>query len=170
LFTSLAGIIVALFAMGAIYTLPTVPTTAVVVIMMAYLMLFGLGMSPIPWTMNAEIHPMSVRAQSISASTATNWLMNYVVSQTFLSLSVSLSTSKDCPRGHPNGVFWLFGSIGVIGLVGFALTLPETKGKSLEEIQELFIDAKDHRHVDCFTPRTPKTPKVPAEKVHTIQL
>eukprot|EP00930_Biecheleria_cincta_P103358 TRINITY_DN95318_c0_g1_i1.p1 TRINITY_DN95318_c0_g1~~TRINITY_DN95318_c0_g1_i1.p1 ORF type:complete len:106 (-),score=9.40 TRINITY_DN95318_c0_g1_i1:67-384(-) len=81
---------------------------------------------------------MKVRAKSISFSTGANWLMNYIVAQTFLSLSISISTDRACPAGHPNGVFWLFGIIGLIGLVGFAFTLPETKGKSLEEISELF--------------------------------
>merc|ERR1711977_545017 len=109
---------------------------------MLYLMLFGIGMSPIPWTMNAEIHPFHVRATSVSITTSTNWFANYLVSQTFLTLSLALSTSRDCPKGHPNGVFWLFGCVGACALVAFAWKLPETKGKTLEQISDLFKPSK----------------------------
>jgi SP family myo-inositol transporter-like MFS transporter 13 len=155
LISSLVGIIVTLFAMGGIYTLTEVPKVAIVVIMMLYLIFFGVGMSPVPWTVNAEIYPMDVRAKCMSFSTGTNWLMNYIVAQTFLSLSLKMSTDADCPNGHPNGVFWLFGTIGLVGLIGFALKLPETKGKTLEEITDLFAHpstnaTKKHRN-SCET-------------------
>lgn len=138
LLLSLTGLSLALFAMGAVYSLTSIPKVAVVAVMMLYLVLFGVGMSPVPWTVNAEIHPIEVRAKSISFATGTNWLMNWVVSQTFLSLSTSLSTSQTAPEQHPNGVFWLYGAIGIVGLILFAWKLPETKGLTLEEIAGLF--------------------------------
>jgi SP family myo-inositol transporter-like MFS transporter 13 len=143
LLVSLAGLTSALFAMGVVYSLTSVPKVAVVVVMMLYLITFGVGMSPIPWTINAEIHPAAVRAKAISFATSTNWLMNWIVSETFLSLSVALSTNQAAPEDHPNGVFWLYGAVGVVGLVVFAFKLPETKGMTLEEISEIFRCAGD---------------------------
>lgn len=141
LLTSMTGLTVALAAMGGIYTLETIPKAAVVIVMMLYLAFFGLGMSPVPWTVNAEIHPTHCRSSSISFSTSVNWSMNWVVSQVFLNLATALSTNRESPMQHPNGVFWLFAIVGLIGMVGFAAKLPETKGKSLEEIAHLFSDS-----------------------------
>eukprot|EP00931_Biecheleriopsis_adriatica_P034614 TRINITY_DN19977_c0_g1_i1.p1 TRINITY_DN19977_c0_g1~~TRINITY_DN19977_c0_g1_i1.p1 ORF type:complete len:523 (-),score=86.74 TRINITY_DN19977_c0_g1_i1:301-1869(-) len=142
LLTSMMGLTVALAAMGGIYTLETTPKVAVVIVMMLYLAFFGLGMSPVPWTVNAEIHPTNCRSRSISFSTSVNWSMNWVVSQVFLNLATALSTNRESPSQHPNGVFWLFAFVGLIGMVGFAAKLPETKGKSLEEIAQLFSDSE----------------------------
>jgi SP family myo-inositol transporter-like MFS transporter 13 len=134
--------------MGVVYSLAAVPKVAVVVVMMLYLITFGVGMSPIPWTVNAEIHPVAVRAEAMSFATGTNWLMNWVVSQTFLSLSVALSTNQAAPEDHPNGVFWLYGAVGVVGMVVFAFKLPETKGMTLEKIPELFRRPGDRGESD----------------------
>jgi len=136
--SSIVGLTLALFAMGSVYVMDEPPKTLVVTTMMVYLVLFGVGMSPVPWTVNAEIYPLDVRAKCISLSTGMNWLMNFVVAQTFLDMSILLSTSRDDPGGHPDGVFWLFGCIGVVGFVVVYKALPETKGKTLEEISELF--------------------------------
>ena len=95
-------------------------------------------MSPIPWTVNAEIYPTSVRANCISCSTSTNWLMNFIVSQTFLSMATAMSSYPDCANGHPNGVFFLYASVAVIGIFFVKFRMPETMGKTLEEISELF--------------------------------
>lgn len=51
-----------------------------------YLAFFAPGMGPMPWTINAEIYPLDVRAVCIGASSATNWVANFVVAMTFLSL------------------------------------------------------------------------------------
>merc|ERR1712224_412796 len=101
----MTGVIVALVAMGGIYTLEITPKAVVVTIMMLYLVFFGLGMSPVPWTVNAEIHPTDCRSRSISFSTSVNWSMNWVVSQIFLNLATALSTNRESPSQHPNGVF-----------------------------------------------------------------
>ena len=57
--------------------------------MVLYLLLFGLGMSPIPWAINSEIYPMRVRSACVGIGTMANWIANFVVSATFLSLQVT---------------------------------------------------------------------------------
>ena len=49
------------------------------------------GMGPMPWTVNAEIYPMWARGTASSISTCTNWLFNFIVSITFLTLTESLT-------------------------------------------------------------------------------
>ena len=49
------------------------------------------GMGPMPWTVNAEIYPLWARGTASSISTCINWLFNFIVSVTFLTLTQSLT-------------------------------------------------------------------------------
>ena len=105
-----------------------------VVSMIFYLAMFAPGLGPLPWAVNSEIYPLWARNISTSASTATNWVFNLIVSLTFLNL-MQLLTS--------HGAFLLYAGVTLIGFVFFAVLLPETKGKKLEEIEELFSSPKN---------------------------
>lgn len=106
--------------------------------MIAYLISFGVGMSPMPWLINAEIYPIHIRSTAISISTGVNWVSNLIVSSTFLSLAKATSTDRSDPKKHPDMAFWIYGIISFMGLIWVYRSLPETKGKSLEEIGMLF--------------------------------
>eukprot|EP00421_Protoceratium_reticulatum_P037914 CAMPEP_0168486274 /NCGR_PEP_ID=MMETSP0228-20121227/67038_1 /TAXON_ID=133427 /ORGANISM="Protoceratium reticulatum, Strain CCCM 535 (=CCMP 1889)" /LENGTH=553 /DNA_ID=CAMNT_0008502859 /DNA_START=18 /DNA_END=1679 /DNA_ORIENTATION=- len=140
---SLAGVSVSLMGVGVAFSQVDVSLTAVIFLVALYLLFFGIGMSPVPWTVNAEIYPQAVRASCISISTATNWIMNFVVSETFLGLAAALSSSATDPQGHPNGVFFFYSAIATLGWVHLFFKLPETKGLSLEEIGSLFIQPEE---------------------------
>lgn len=104
--------------------------------MMSYLFTFGVGMSSVPWTVNAEIYPNHARSLGTSASTTVNWLGNVVVSATFLSLASDDVLGTD-------GAFWLYASIALAGWIWLYYGMPETKGRSLEEIEMLFAREGD---------------------------
>lgn len=107
----------------------------VVLAMISYLLAFGVGMSSIPWTINAEIYPMHARSLGTSAATTTNWVGNVVVSSSFLYLA-------NHALGRA-GAFYLYASIGVVGWIWLYGCMPETKGLSLEEIELLFAREGD---------------------------
>jgi len=102
-----------------------------VVFMVLYLIVFGIGMAGLPWTINSEIYPVRFRSLAVSISTGTNWLCNLLVSSTFLSInSPAVLTSY--------GSFYMYGTICYIGAAAMYIYLPETGGLSPEQIQEAF--------------------------------
>ncbi|XP_046341100.2 proton myo-inositol cotransporter-like [Haliotis rufescens] len=94
-----------------------------------YLMFFAPGMGPMPWTINSEIYPLWARSTGNSLSAATNWICNLLVSMTFLTMTETLTKY---------GTYWLFMGVAVLALIFFIIFLPETKGKSLEDVEKLF--------------------------------
>ncbi len=96
-----------------------------------YVACFAFGLGPIFWLMISEIYPLRIRGEAMSAVTVTNWAMNLLVSVTFLSLVDWLSQAK---------TFWLYGVIAIGAWIFFYKLIPETKGKSLEEIEAQWED------------------------------
>ncbi|XP_038120020.1 facilitated trehalose transporter Tret1 isoform X1 [Culex quinquefasciatus] len=87
---------------------------------------FSLGFGPIPWLMMGEILPGKIRGSAASVATAFNWSCTFVVTKTFADVIAAIGT---------HGAFWLFGSVCVVGLVFVIMYVPETQGKSLEDIE-----------------------------------
>ncbi|XP_045164785.2 proton myo-inositol cotransporter-like [Mercenaria mercenaria] len=98
-----------------------------------FVMGFAPGLGPMPWTINSEIYPNWARSTGTSLATATNWVFNLIVSLTFLSLLESVGKY---------GTFWLYFGVCFLGMLFMCFMLPETKNKSLEQVQELFMSAE----------------------------
>ncbi len=96
--------------------------------MIMYLAAFGIGMSGLPWTINAEIYPLHCRTMANSISTGVNWVCNILCSSTFLTIASPHVLTL-------YGAFWAYSGIGIIGWIGVYLALPETSGLTLEEIE-----------------------------------
>lgn len=94
-----------------------------------YIVSFAPGMGPVPWTVNAEIYPNWARSLGNSLSSTTNWVCNLLVSITFLHATRLLTRY---------GAFSVYAVLAIGGLVFIILLLPETKGKKLEDVGELF--------------------------------
>ncbi|CAM9369753.1 unnamed protein product [Choristocarpus tenellus] len=123
-----------------------------VLAMVAYLLFFGIGMSGIPWTMNAELYPLHIRSLATSVATAVNWISNVFVSATFLSITSPTVFTKQ-------GAFWLYAIVGMVGWAWLYVVMPETAGLSLEEIKQLFVPTEqevencNEGHVESPVPR-----------------
>lgn len=94
-----------------------------------YLVFFAPGMGPLPWTINSEIYPMWARSNAVALATACNWIFNLLVSLTFLTLIDSV--------GQPIA-FLLYAIFAFTGLLFVIFLVPETKGVSLEMVEQLF--------------------------------
>ena len=90
---------------------------------------FSLGLGALPWLLMGELFPRAARATASSAATMLNWTCSFVVTLSFASLVNALT---------PQGVFVLFALICAAGAVWVKAVVPETKGKTLEEISEVF--------------------------------
>ncbi|XP_067631035.1 facilitated trehalose transporter Tret1 isoform X2 [Eurosta solidaginis] len=91
-----------------------------------YVVGFSLGFGPIPWLMMGEILPSKIRGSAASVATAFNWFCTFIVTKTFQDMI-------DIMGAH--GAFWLFGAICLMGLFFVILYVPETQGKTLEDIE-----------------------------------
>jgi SP family galactose:H+ symporter-like MFS transporter len=101
-----------------------------------YVACFAFGLGPIFWLLISEIYPLKVRSAAMSAVTVTNWGMNLAVALTFLTLVGVLGRA---------GTFWLYGVIAIGAWIFFYLRVPETKGKTLEQIEEHWRGGKPGR-------------------------
>ncbi len=87
---------------------------------------FAVGLGPVFWLMIAEIYPLRIRGQAMSIATMANWGANFIVTISFLTLLNAISAK---------GVFFMFAFLTLVALVYFAKRVPETKGRSLEQIE-----------------------------------
>lgn len=113
---------------GDVATL-AVPT---MVLIACYILGFALSWGPIAWVLIGEIFPLSVRGIGSSFGSAANWLGNFVVSQFFLMLLAMFGNNV----GGPFAIFGVFSALSIPFVLRF---VPETKGKSLEQIEEEMV-------------------------------
>lgn len=94
-----------------------------------YIASFAYSLGPIGWLLNSEIYPLHIRGKAMGVATCANWVSNFIVTATFLNLINIFGKA---------GTFWLYGAIGILGIFFIWRFVPETKGKSLEEIEDFW--------------------------------
>lgn len=127
----LVGMVISLILLGLSFALPGLSSSLgilAIISLMLYVGSFAIGLGPVFWLMISEIYPLKIRGRAMSTATVVNWGMNLVVAITFLSLIQLLGTP---------GTFWLYGIISIIAIIFVYFRVPETKGRSLEEIEKM---------------------------------
>jgi sugar porter (SP) family MFS transporter len=99
------------------------------VCVMIYIAAFAMALGPIPWILCSEIFPNRVRGRAMSIATFTIWASCYVVAQTFPMLN-------DSPKIGPVITFWFYASISLFTFIFVYAFIPETKGRTLEDIEK----------------------------------
>jgi SP family galactose:H+ symporter-like MFS transporter len=134
-----AGQVVGLAILGAAFKFPQLASWKsdfAIAGLVIYVACFAFGLGPIFWLLISEIYPLKVRGAAMSAVTVTNWAVNLVVAVSFLTLVGVL--------GHA-GTFWLYGGIAAVAWLFFYFKVPETKGKTLEQIEAHWRTGKSPR-------------------------
>jgi len=97
--------------------------------LMIFVAAFSLGFGPIPWILNVELIPPEARALSSSLASTFNWLVSFLVAQFVPTIGEAIGSGP---------VYFIFSGIALLGTVFIVIFVPETKGKSEEEIKEIF--------------------------------
>lgn len=109
-----------LLVVGYVYNVPIL----LVVSVFMYVASFAIGIGPIPWLLTSEITPIYASSSVGAIATATNWAMNFLIGQCFPIVFARIA-------GYS---FAIFAIVAAISFGYVMLFLPETKGKSLEEV------------------------------------
>lgn len=106
------------------------------VFIMVYIAAFAMSWGPVTWVMVSEIFPNSVRSLAMSIAVAAQWVFNFVVSQTFPMMLRNDTLIEKFNGGFP---FFIYGGFAIIAIFFVWLKVPETKGKSLEEMERVWV-------------------------------
>ncbi|NWT00384.1 GTR10 protein, partial [Mionectes macconnelli] len=97
--------------------------------MMAFVSAFSIGFGPMTWLVLSEIYPAGIRGRAFAFCNSFNWAANLLISLSFLDLIDAIGFSW---------MFLLYGLMGVMSVIFIYFYVPETKGQSLEEIDQQF--------------------------------
>jgi SP family galactose:H+ symporter-like MFS transporter len=114
-----------------------------VICILTFIVGFAISLGPVIWILCAEIFPLQGRDIGVTFSTTSNWICNAIVGFSFLLV---------LHRFGPAGTFWMFSGIGVFTLWFFAYCVPETKGVSLEKIEQNLLQGKRLRFLGATVP------------------
>jgi sugar porter (SP) family MFS transporter len=127
-----AGVAVCHFLLGLSYYfgLKGLP---VLVCTLAILACFAMSLGPVTWVILSEMFPNRIRGAAVSVSVSALWIACFVLTFTFPALNAALG---------PAGTFWLYSGICIIGFLFVLWRVPETKGKTLEQIEREYAGEK----------------------------
>lgn len=91
---------------------------------------YAMSLAPVTWVVLSEIFPNKIRGAAMAVATVSLWMASFLLTYTFPLLNNAFGAS---------GTFWLYGIICVAGLIFIYTRLPETKGKTLENIEKEII-------------------------------
>jgi sugar porter (SP) family MFS transporter len=121
------GLAIVYFALGSSYFFE-LKGLAILVLVLIAIATYSMTLAPITWVILSEIFPNSIRGAAMAIATTALWIACFVLTYTFPILNKLL---------HASGTFWLYAFICLAGFLFILKKLPETKGKSLEEIEKM---------------------------------
>ncbi len=130
LIIGVVGMTLSLALLSLSFLLPAVKEMLALVSLMGYVSAFAISLGPVTWVLLSEIYPLKIRSRAMTLAIFANWSCNYLVSLTFLDL---------VHHWGPEGTFLLYALISGVGLWFIVRFIPETRGKSLEEIESIVL-------------------------------
>lgn len=101
---------------------------ALLAAIVAFIGAFAMALGPIPWILCSEIFPMRIRGRAMSVATLVIWVSCCIVAKTFPMMNNS-------PHVGPALTFWIYGLCSALAFIFVFILVPETKGRTLEEIE-----------------------------------
>ncbi|XP_043709578.1 sugar transporter ERD6-like 7 [Telopea speciosissima] len=131
LLISTSGLVLSCLLIGMSFYLkvhelaPTVVSPLAVTGILAYIGFFSIGMGAVPWVMMSEVFPLNIKGAGGSLATLVNWIGAWTISFTFNFLI----------QWSSYGTFFLYAASNAISILFIVMFLPETKGRTLEQLQ-----------------------------------
>ncbi|EJF61963.1 general substrate transporter [Dichomitus squalens LYAD-421 SS1] len=148
LFISSMGMGILFFIIGALLKTypppahavnPPSASKAMAAMLYLYVCFYSMGWGPLPWVYVSDIFPTRTRHYGLATASASQWLFNFVLSKVTPTLVSDLGYK----------IFLMFATINIGAMATFALLIPETKGRSLEEMDIIFGSVSaDQRQAD----------------------
>ncbi len=129
LLASCAGMVASLTWMGFAFRMTPQPIASILAAILCYVFSFGVGMGPGVWVLMAELFPTRVRGRAMAVATVSLWLACLLLTSTFLTLVSAIGAA---------GTFLLYAGISLISFLFIWRVPPETKGRTLEEIEHFW--------------------------------
>ncbi|MDU0352768.1 sugar porter family MFS transporter [Paraglaciecola aquimarina] len=121
-----AGLMVTYTILGSCYYLG-ITGSAVLIVLLAAIAFYAMTLAPITWVLLSEIFPNHIRGFAMGICVSALWIASLLLTLTFKPINTALGAA---------GSFWLYGAICLIGFIFIKKHVPETKDKSLEEIEQ----------------------------------
>lgn len=130
--TGLTGIVLSLIICGALFYSNQTHGIALLILMLVYIACFAFSLGPVTWIIINEIFPTHVRVAGVTICTLALWIAVWLVGQFFPWMLEKAGAAV---------TFWAFAAFSLINLVFSLTVVKETTGKTLEEMDEVFIPA-----------------------------
>jgi SP family xylose:H+ symportor-like MFS transporter len=128
------GMAVSMIALGFTFYIQNIGIAALLFMLM-YVASFAMSWGPVTWVLLSEIFPNRIRGRVMAVAVAAQWISNYLVSWTFPMMDKSSSLNNVFHHGFS---YWIYGVMGILAAWFMWKFVPETKGKSLEEMEKLW--------------------------------
>jgi sugar porter (SP) family MFS transporter len=125
-----AGLAAIYIAMGFCYQ-GGVKGLPMLLLVLAAIGCYAMSLAPVAWVVISEIFPNRIRGAAMAVAVSSLWIACFILTYTFPILNAKLG---------PAGTFWLYAAICVLGFLFIKFKLPETKGKTLEQIERELVD------------------------------
>lgn len=128
------GMAVSMFMLGFSFFLQHMGVFSLIC-MMLYVASFAISWGPVVWVLLSEIFPNKIRGKAMAIAVAAQWISNFIVSLTFPMMNNSSWLTEHFNHGF---AYWLYGFVSILAAIFMWKVVPETKGKTLEEMEKLW--------------------------------
>jgi len=132
------GMSISMFTLGATFYFNQMGMLSLLA-MLTYVASFAMSWGPIVWVLLSEIFPNQIRGKAMAIAVAAQWVANYLVSWTFPIMDKSTVLNGMFNHAFP---YWIYGAISALAAFFMVKFVPETKGKTLEEMETVFQERK----------------------------